>query len=175
MHTPTKIAAACIAAAALLFTPKLATSTAPQQTLPPPIVTTTIAATTTTTTTIAAPPSDARCGAWWSLARQIGFTESMLPTLDRIIYRESRCNRKAFNPTDPNGGSHGLTQVNGFWCLPSRYYPAGYLQTLGVLDTCADLYKPRVALRATMALIEYSRSAGLCSWSQWAWFTPCED
>lgn len=99
----------------------------------------------------------------------------MMPTLDRVIYRESRCDPSQHNPKDPNGGSHGLTQVNGFWCLPSRYYPLGYLQTIGVLDSCADLYKPRVSLRATMALINYSRGVGLCSWSQWAWLDHCED
>lgn len=98
-----------------------------------------------------------------------------MPTLDRVIYRESRCDPTQHNKADPNGGSRGLTQVNGFWCKPSRYYPLGYLQTFGVLDTCDDLYKPRVALRATMVLIEYSRSAGLCAWHQWAWLDSCED
>lgn len=173
MHFPTRAAAICIAATVLLIAPRPSASIAPPPAVQQAVTPTTAA--TTTTTPVAPLPLDARCGKWWSLARQIGFTESMMPTLDRVIYRESRCDPSQHNPTDPNGGSHGLTQVNGFWCLPSRYYPLGYLQTIGVLDSCADLYKPRVSLRATMALINYSRGVGLCTWSQWAWLDPCED
>lgn len=174
MHTPTKITAICIIAVSLLFAPRPSSSSAPQSTVPAVVETTTT--TTTPTTTTALPlPNDARCGEWWSLARQVGFTESMLPTLDRIIYRESRCDPTQHNAADPNGGSYGLAQVNGFWCLPSRYYPLGYLQTHGVLTSCVDLYIPEVALRSALKLVEYSRGAGLCAWHQWAWLDPCED
>lgn len=144
-----------------------------QSAAPPPIPSTTIAApvettSTTTTTTMPIPPA-ARCSMWWSLAVDQGFTPEMLPTLDRVLYRESRCDPSQHNPTDPNGGSHGLAQVNGYWCLPSRWYPLGYLQTVGVLTTCVDLYEPAVNLRAALALVEYSRSVNLSDWSQWAW------
>jgi len=127
-----------------------------------------IQATTTTTSTVPAPP-DARCPMWWSLALDVGFTIEQMPTLDRIIFVESRCDETQHNASDPNGGSHSLTQINGYWCRPSRYYPDGYLQTVGVLTTCDDLYTPEINLRAALALVDYSRSVGLDEWAQWAW------
>jgi hypothetical protein len=128
----------------------------------------TLPTTTTTTTTVHVSP-DAQCPMWWSLALSVGFTDEQMPTLDRIMYRESRCDPTQLNATDPNGGSISLTQINRFWCLPSRYYPSGYLQSVGVLDTCDDLYEPEINLRAALALVEYSESVGLSSWHQWAW------
>lgn len=123
---------------------------------------------TTTTSTVPVPP-DARCPMWWSLARSVGFTDEQMPTLDRIMFVESRCDETQLNATDPNGGSISLTQINRFWCLPSRYYPSGYLQAIGVLTTCDDLWQPEINLRAALALVEYSRSVGLDDWNQWAW------
>jgi hypothetical protein len=123
---------------------------------------------TTTTSTVPAPP-DARCPMWWSLALSVGFTAEQMPTLDRVLHRESRCDETQLNASDPNGGSIGLTQINRFWCLPSRYYPDGYLQTMQILDTCDQLYEPLINLRAALALVEYSRSVGLSDWHQWAW------
>jgi len=142
---------------------------------PPPVTSTTVSVlaalpirATTTTSTVPVPP-DARCPMWWSLALDAGFTIEQMPTLDRIIFVESRCDYTQHNATDPNGGSHGLTQINGFWCRPSRYYPDGYLQTVQILTTCDELYEPLVNLRAALALVDYSRSAGLSEWAQWAW------
>ena len=123
---------------------------------------------TTTTSTVPVPP-DARCPMWWSLALSVGFTAEQMPTLDRVLHRESRCDETQLNASDPNGGSVGLTQINRFWCLPSRYYPDGYLQTMQILSTCDELYEPLINLRAALALVEYSRSVGLSEWHQWAW------
>lgn len=139
----------------------------------PAVVTTTtstIANTTSTTmsSTVPIPPA-ARCPMWWSLAAAEGFTSDEMSTLDRIMFRESRCDPSQTNLHDPNTGSFGLTQINGFWCLPSRYYPNGYLQTVGVLSSCSDLYEPQTNLRAAFALVAYSRSVGIDQWSQWAW------
>lgn len=124
--------------------------------------------TTTTTSTVPAPPA-ARCPMWWSLARSVGFTVEQMQTLDRVIHRESRCQETALNATDPNGGSIGLTQINRFWCLPSRYHADGYLQAVGVLTTCDDLYIAEINLRAALALMDYSRRTGQDQWAQWAW------
>jgi hypothetical protein len=138
--------------------------------------TSTSSTTSTTSTTVVLPPPDARCGQWWENARSVGFGDALLPMLDRVINRESRCDPSQINTADPNGGSVGLTQINRFWCLPSRYYPNGYLQTVGVLTSCDDLFDPIVNLRAAFALVEYSRSVGLCAWEQWAWVeTPCQN
>ena len=123
----------------------------------------------TTTTSIVPAPPDARCPMWWSLALSVGFTAEQMPTLDRVLHRESRCDETQLNASDPNGGSVGLTQINRFWCLPSRYYPDGYLQTMQILSTCDELYEPLINLRAALALVEYSRSVGLSEWHQWVW------
>jgi len=172
VHHTTKVLAVCIAVVSSFI---LATSSASQA--PPPVErvialeSTTTSTTTTTTTTL---PENAMCGQWWQLALDVGFTESMMATYDRVVYRESRCDETQHNPADPNGGSYGLTQVNGFWCQPSRYYPLGYLQTVGVLSDCNDLFNPETNVRAAFALVQYSRSVGLCDWSQWAWLTDCD-
>lgn len=140
-----------------------ATVTAP--TVP---VTTTTQAPPVTSSTVQT-PSDARCPMWWSLARSVGFSEEQMPTLDRVLYRESRCDNLQHNSSDPNGGSYGLAQINGFWCESSKFYANGYLQHMNVLTSCADLYDPEMNLRAALELIRYSDNAGLSSWHQWAW------
>jgi len=140
------------------------TTTVTPAVVPAPTTTTS----TTTTSTVASPP-DARCPQWWSLAVSVGFTLDEMTTLDRILFVESRCDETQLNATDPHGGSVGLTQINRFWCLPSRYYADGYLQAVGVLTDCDELYQPEINLRAALALVAYSRSVGLDAWAQWAW------
>lgn len=159
------IAGIIISLAAIAVTPTFADAPDEPQTV------STIANTTTSTTTTSTVPAplDARCPMWWSLALSVGFTIEQMPTLDRIMFVESRCDETQLNASDPNGGSVGLTQVNRFWCLPSRYYPDGYLQTMQILDTCDQLYEPLMNLRAALALVAYSRSVGLSDWHQWAW------
>ena len=123
---------------------------------------------TTTTTTIppvvtTLPPAKHPEGAeWLGLAVSVGWREVNLPMLERVLWKESRCLTDVHNPYDPNGGSHGLAQVNGFWCQDSRYYPQGYLQSLGILSRCDDLYEPEINLKAALAIYEYARG-----WSQW--------
>ena len=167
--------AALFAVAAFVVSPS-------QGAAPPPTVpeiATTVRAAVTTTTTLAEIPSDippdARCPDAWSLAARIGFPSHLLPTLDRVVYRESRCEPTQLNAKDPNGGSIGLTQVNRFWCLPSRYYADGYLQSVGVLVACEELYDAETNLRAALALVEYSVSVGLDEFAQWAWLAESSE
>ena len=131
----------------------------------PPI---TVASTTTiTTTTTTLPPvgyeaQHPECVPYLTLAIAVGWTESKLPTLERVMWKESRCQPHQYFSGDPNGGSHGLTQINGFWCQPSRYHENGYLQHLQLLSSCDDLYDPVVNLRSALAIYEYGDS-----WSPW--------
>lgn len=170
MHSLIKISIGCAMLLTSLFVmPSQASQITPVVTTSTTVV---VLPTTTTTTTIAT-PGDALCGQWWALAVDVGFNVEMLPVLDQVLWRESRCIPTQLNATDPNGGSYGLTQVNGFWCQPSRYYPGGYLQAVGVLDSCDDLYDPRINLAAAYALVRYSLDSGLCTWQQWAWLDGC--
>jgi hypothetical protein len=102
------------------------------------------------------------CPNWQPLALQVGWPAEQLPTLTAIIYHESRCQPNAHNPDDPNTGSYGAGQINGFWCRPSRYFPAGWLQTQRILTTCTDLYNPETTLRAMLAVWQYG------GWEQWS-------
>jgi hypothetical protein len=156
-----------ISLAAIAVTPTFAD--APEEPKTVSTIANTSTTSSTTTTSIVPAPPDARCPMWWSLALSVGFTIEQMPTLDRIMFVESRCDETQLNASDPNGGSVSLTQINRFWCLPSRYYPDGYLQTMGVLTECDDLYTPAINLRAALALVAYSRSVGLSDWHQWAW------
>ncbi len=136
---------------------------------PAPTTTTTISTTVTvappiqtTTTTTIPPHQHPECAEWLALAATLGWPASDYEMLERVMWKESRCDPTQFNPTDPNGGSIGLTQVNRFWCLPSRYYPHGYLQTVGTLTTCDELWNPAVNLAAALIIREYADG-----WSPW--------
>lgn len=109
-----------------------------------------------------------KCGEWHDLAIAVGWTEAQWPKLSYVIHRESRCNINSFNRTDPNGGSRGLMQINGYWCRKNKYNPSGWLQAKGILNTCDDLYNPEVNLRAGLAMWNYSQERNKCGWRPWA-------
>jgi len=56
-------------------------------------------------------PPWARCPQWWSEARSVGWPEGELAHMDRIMYRESRCQPGAHN----RAGANGLMQVMAMW------------------------------------------------------------
>lgn len=100
------------------------------------------------------------------LAQIVGWPKKELDTLVKIAYRESRCMPKAHNTTRNVGGSqdYGLMQINDWsWCKPNKYYAKGYLQQLGIIKTCDDLFNPILNLTAAYALFEYSHN----TWEQW--------
>jgi hypothetical protein len=97
------------------------------------------------------------------MARHVGWPEHELTQLVAIAYRESRCQAKAFNPRDPNGGSAGAMQINYFWCKPSRYYANGYLQAYGLIRNCDDLFDLEDNLRSALAIYRYSNG-----WRAWS-------
>ncbi len=133
----------------------------------PPVTVASTTSTTSSTTTSTLPPvtyaaQHPECVPYLNLAVSVGWIESKLPTLERVMWKESRCQPHQHFAGDPNGGSHGLTQVNGFWCQPSMYHENGYLQHLQLLTSCDDLYDPVVNLRSALAIYEYGDS-----WSPW--------
>lgn len=105
----------------------------------------------------------ARCPQWWDKAKAAGFRGRDLRILDYIMWRESRCAPRAHNTRLNRDGSTdmGLTQINDrSWCLPSRYNRKGYLQSVGVIQYCEDLFDPQVNLLAAKALYDYSKKRG---------------
>ena len=115
----------------------------------------------TTLTTLASAPKTL-CEQVFDTAKAIGWPADQLGMLVAIAQRESRCQPDAFNPNDPNGGSYGIMQINGFWCQPSRYWPNGYLQAYGLLTKCTDLYDRETNLRSALAIYRYSNG-----WRAW--------
>ena len=129
------------------------------------------ATTSSTTTTIA--PGDALCGRWWGLALELGWERGDMDTLDYIMWRESRCDPTQHNTTLNRDGSSdiGLTQINDrSWCLPTRWYPNGYLQSVGVLSTvgCEQLFDVATNLKAAKAIYDYHVSRGQRGFEAWS-------
>jgi hypothetical protein len=133
-----------VAPATTTVAPATTTTVAPTTTLPPP--------STTTSTTI--PAGDWQCPEWIGLAIDVGWPTEQLPTLDRVLFRESTCRPDAFNDDDPNGGSRGLAQVNGVWL-------DWFLPSLGIAHTMNDLFDPATNLRAALAIWQRS------GWRPW--------
>ena len=102
------------------------------------------------------------CEQVFDTAKAIGWPSDQLGMLIAIAMRESRCQPDAFNPKDPNGGSYGVMQVNGFWAQKTTAYPKGYLQTMGVLTHVDELFDRKTNLRAALAIYQYSNG-----WRAW--------
>lgn len=117
----------------------------------------------TTTTTL--PPlvgPDTPCQQWVPLALSVGWPadREIIERLLSIMWRESRCNFDSHYLVDPNGGSRGLMQINGFWCQK-------WLQQEGILQTCDQLFDPEINLRAAWAIYNYSVGKNNNGWHPW--------
>lgn len=113
---------------------------------------------------------DSPCQEWVPTAVDNGWPRDrqVVEKLVSIVWRESRCEADAWNRTDPNGGSIGLMQINMFWCKPSAYWPTGYLQAHGVLESCDELLDPAVNLMAGWVVYTYSYNRhGGDGWNPW--------
>jgi hypothetical protein len=129
---------------------------------PAPLITPlTVAPTTTVVTTIA------NCDDLVSLAASVGWPIEHLQTLKEIARRESgvTCAPSAFNVDDPNGGSYGSLQINGYWCLPNTYWPIGYLQAQGLVESCDDLFNATTNLRSALAIF-YETGSDFSPWGK---------
>jgi hypothetical protein len=119
----------------------------PMASLPPGI-------TLSTTTTTLPGIDDARCGEWWSLAIEVGWTVDDLATLDRIMWRESRCIADVVSPTR----DYGLVQVN-------RAVWRDFVEARGyVMD---DLLDPRIGLMFGLLIAHEAEAIGWCRWAPW--------
>lgn len=131
-----------------------------QATAPTPqVVPAVLPSTTTTSTTL--PALVTTCTQVATLALAEGLPQAELETALRVAVRESRCTSDAFNPHDTMGGSAGVYQINYFWCKPSTYWPNGWLQTKGILNTCDELFDPTTNTKAMVAIW---RNSGWLPW-----------
>lgn len=113
----------------------------------------------TTTTTVLAYVNN--CSQVATLALAEGLPASELETALRVAVRESRCTSDAFNALDAHGGSYSIYQINGYWCQPNEYWPNGWLQEKGIVETCQDLFDPVTNTRAMVAIW---RNSGWLPW-----------
>lgn len=107
-------------------------------------------------------PKTAKCPQFWETALQVGWKWKDLPILDKIMYRESRCNPVVFNREDPNGGSRGLVQINGFW--------TPWLKEQGVLSppkASRGLFNPAINLLAALHIYNYGVDRYGNGWGPW--------
>jgi len=108
-------------------------------------------------TTIA--PIDAfasyKCGVWFPLAISQGWPDNpiILKTLDRIMWRESRC-----TPLADSGPDHGLMQINQIHTK--------WLDDLGW--THEDMKDPTANLRFAWLLYSGRETNGQCGWTPWS-------
>ena len=118
--------------------------------------------TSTTTTVWVEPQPKSECEQALQLALNVGWPAEEMATLARVLWRESRCSfGPVHNPDDPMGGSYGLLQINGFWCIPSTQWPIGWLQAKNIITDCHDLYGAEANLIAGLAIWRNS------SWHPW--------
>ena len=113
---------------------------------------------------------NALCPQWWETAIEAGWGIEQLPTLDTILHRESRCLKKAHNTTlnADKSTDFGLAQINDrSWCLPTRWYPFGYLQSLGLIKYCKDLFDPYLNLSAAKAIYDYAQKTSGNGFNPW--------
>ncbi len=116
---------------------------------------------------------DAKCGQWWQLMHDLGWSDKDIAKGDAIIFRESRCGADAVNAADPttigkHKGSFGLYQINLYWIKKTTWYPKGFLQTKMKRELVpTDLLQPEVNLAAALEIIKQNRADGGCGWSAW--------
>lgn len=82
------------------------------------------------------PATPVPCREWVGASRAAGFTDDQLPTIHRIMWRESRCNPTAHNPS----GATGLVQVMPMWADDCGITPADLFTPQANMDCAALVY-----------------------------------
>jgi hypothetical protein len=116
--------------------------------------------TTTTSSTLFIDPYASACEQFSALAVNIGWPLDQRTVLESIIYRESRCIPNAINKQDPNGGSRGLMQINGFW--------TPWLIERGIIQHKKDLLQADINLRAGLEIYNYGLDRYGYGWGPWS-------
>jgi len=117
--------------------------------------------------------NNAKCGQWWQLMSNAGWSDKDIVKGDAIMFRESRCDATQINSDDPttigkHKGSFGLYQINLFWISKTTAYPKGFLQTKMQRELApTDLLNPEINIAAALEIIKHNRAGGGCGWSAW--------
>lgn len=98
------------------------------------------------------------CKEWADTAVRGGFVLDDLRIALQVAELESACLPNAIGD---NGQSWGLMQINDYWCTPVKYWPGGYLQTHGILDSCTDLLDPLTNMHAAWHIARHY------GWDNW--------
>ena len=116
--------------------------------------------TTTTSSTIFIDPYSSACEQFSALAVNLGWPRDERTVLESVMWRESNCTPNAVNGKDPNGGSRGLMQINGFW--------TPWLIERGIITSPENLLQADVNLRAALAIYNYGVDRYGYGWGPWS-------
>jgi len=116
--------------------------------------------TSSTSSTIYIDPYSSACEQFSALAVNLGWPVDQRTVLESIMFRESRCIPNAYNGKDPNGGSRGLMQINGFW--------TPWLTDAGIITSAENLLQADVNLRAALAIYNYGVERHGYGWGPWS-------
>ena len=116
--------------------------------------------TTTTSSTIYIDPYTSACEQFSALAINLGWPADQRTVLEAVLARESNCTPNAVNSKDPNGGSRGLMQINGFW--------TPWLTERGIITKAEDLLQAQTNLLAGLAIYNYGVERYGFGWGPWS-------
>jgi len=116
--------------------------------------------TSSTLSTIYIDPYSSACEQFSALAVNLGWPADQRTVLESVMFRESRCIPNAVNSKDPNGGSRGLMQINGFW--------TPWLIDAGIISDAENLLQADVNLRAALAIYNYGVNRHGYGWGPWS-------
>jgi hypothetical protein len=116
--------------------------------------------TSSTSSTIYIDPYSSACEQFSALAVNLGWPADQRTVLESIMFRESRCIPNAVNSKDPNGGSRGLMQINGFW--------TPWLTDAGIITQVDDLLHAETNLLAALAIYNYGVERHGYGWGPWS-------
>jgi hypothetical protein len=117
-------------------------------------------ATTTTSSTLYIDPYASACEQFSALAINLGWPIDERTVLESVMFRESTCTPNAVNSTDPNGGSRGLMQINGFW--------TPWLKQRGIINSVDDLLQAQTNLLAALEIYNYGVNKHGYGWGPWS-------
>jgi hypothetical protein len=116
--------------------------------------------TSSTSSTIYIDPYSSACEQFSALAVNLGWPADQRTVLESVMFRESRCIPNAVNSKDPNGGSRGLMQINGFW--------TPWLTDAGIIAQVDDLLQAQTNLLAALAIYNYGVDKHGYGWGPWS-------